>query len=740
MRVAGTLELVTLGGLLAGCGGGSDLLLPGAGEPASITVLQGDQQNGRVGEPLPQPLVVSVADATGRPVEAATVVFALTDAAPGASLAPDTATTDANGSATAQVVLGTRPGPQTGEVRALGVAGAPTATVQFTLTAVSEAANGISAVAGDGQSGPVGGTLPQPLVVAVADAFGNPIAGVTVAWTADGGGTVSAPTSTTGDDGRASVQRILGPAAGTQRTLAAVDGLAGSPVTFVHTATAGNAAGVSIVAGDDQTGPVSTELPTGLVVQVKDAGGNPVPGVAVTWVIGTGQGSVTPATSTTDPSGQAAAAWTLGPAPGPNTVSAVVSGIGVAEFSATGTGGAPARLALATQPSSQATSGVPLAQPPVVQLLDAQGSPSAQEGVEVKVTLASGGGTLGGATSRTTDANGQAAFTDLALSGRPGARTLRFSATGYAAVTSAQIDLAAAPTATAITSDAPDPSTAGQAVTVAFAVSSASGTPTGSVRVHDGPDECSGPLTAGQGSCTLTLHTAGNRTLTADYAAADGFAASTANEAHVVQPAPAPVLAIVTQPPSQTTVGAELDPAPVIQLRTADGADLHTAGVVVGVAIGPGGGTLAGTASRTTDADGRAEFPGLAIGGDPGQRTLVFSADGYGGATSDAITVAALPPDASRSAVTANPGTVQVGQTTTITVTVRDAADAPLSGRTVVLNGGTDSAISPASAQTGSDGTAAFSFTPTSPGTQVLTAAAGDVTLGTATVEVQPGP
>jgi hypothetical protein len=99
-----------------------------------------------------------------------------------------------------------------------------------------------------------------------------------------------------------------------------------------------------------------------------------------------------------------------------------------------------------------------------------------------------------------------------------------------------------------------------------------------------------------------------------------------------------------------------------------------------------------------------------------------------------------LPPDASRSAVTANPGTVQVGQTTTITVTVRDAADAPLSGRTVVLNGGTDSAISPASAQTGSDGTAAFSFTPTSPGTQVLTAAAGDVTLGTATVEVQPGP
>ena len=66
-----------------------------------------------------------------------------------------------------------------------------------------------------------------------------------------------------------SVTRTLGTAAGTQRTLAIVDGLAGSPVTFVHTATAGAASGLTIVSGDDQTGPVSTELPLPLVVQVK---------------------------------------------------------------------------------------------------------------------------------------------------------------------------------------------------------------------------------------------------------------------------------------------------------------------------------------------------------------------------------------------------------------------------------------------------------------------------------------
>ena len=75
--------------------------------------------------------------------------------------------------------------------------------------------------------------------------------------------------------------RTLGAAAGVQRTLASVDGLAGSPVAFVHTATAGAASGVTVVSGDDQTGPVSTELPQPLVVEVRDAGANPVPNVAV---------------------------------------------------------------------------------------------------------------------------------------------------------------------------------------------------------------------------------------------------------------------------------------------------------------------------------------------------------------------------------------------------------------------------------------------------------------------------
>jgi Bacterial Ig-like domain (group 1) len=642
--------------LLSACGGGSDLLLPGTGEPAAVTVLQGNGQNGRVGDALPQPLVAAVTDGAGRPVEGATVVFVLTDPAPGASLSPDTTTTAADGTATAQVVLGTTPGTQAGQVLALGGQGQPTATAPFSLTALPENANGITAVSGMDQSGQVGTALASPLVVQIADAFGNPIPGVDVVWTTDGGGSVSSPTTTTGADGQTSVTRTLGTTAGDQFTLASVDGLAGSPVTFVHHATAGAASGLSIVSGDDQTGPVSTELPLPLVVALRDGAGNPVPGAAVSWVIGTGGGSVTPSTSTTDDAGQAVAAWTLGGTPGVNnnTVSAVVSGIGVVEFSATATAGAPARLSILTQPSATAVSGAVLGQQPVIQLLDAGGNAAPQSGVTVQVAIGTGGGSLGGATSKLTDANGRATFTDLAITGLPGTHTLRFSATSFASVTSTQILLTAAPTVTTITADTPDPSRTGDLVTVSFTVTSATGTPSGSVQITDGSASCTGTLSGGQGSCAIGLTTTGSLTLTATYAAANGFAASSDTESHTVEAPPPPVLTLATQPASEATAGVALNPQPVVQLKTGDGADLATAGVAVSVAI-QGGGSLSGTSPVATDDQGRASFTDLVISGEPGTFTLLFTASGFTSVTSSSITVVAAPPTTAQSSIVASP-------------------------------------------------------------------------------------
>ncbi|HET8622012.1 MAG TPA: hypothetical protein VFM14_00465, partial [Gemmatimonadales bacterium] len=76
--------------------GGSDLLLPGDGQPASLTIVQGNNQNTRVGEPLAQPIVVQVNDGAGRPVAQARVSFVATGGS-GATFSPAFATTDNDG-------------------------------------------------------------------------------------------------------------------------------------------------------------------------------------------------------------------------------------------------------------------------------------------------------------------------------------------------------------------------------------------------------------------------------------------------------------------------------------------------------------------------------------------------------------------------------------------------------------------------------------------------------------------
>jgi PKD repeat protein len=511
-------------------------LLPSEGEPATIEVVQGDGQSGRVGEPLAAPLVVEVNDSRSRPVEGVTVTFELTAAGPGADIVPHTATTDANGQINAQMVLGTTIGRQTGEATVAIGGGTLAPKTTFTAMAVSENANSMAAVAGEDQTGHVSAALDDPLVVQVTDAFGNPIAGVPISWEAGGGGTVSDATVNTDDQGRASVERVLGPASGQQTTVATSPGLAGSPVTFVHTALAGNASRLAIVSGDNQTGRVGSQLAADLVVRLIDGQGNGVPNTAVAWVVATGGGSVTPANSNTDADGRASARWTLGGTPGPNRVDAVVSGVGVESFDAIATAGTPAALTIVTQPSSSARNGVPLERQPVVQLRDADGNAVARAGVQVSAAIGAGAGDLTGTRQRLTDENGRAKFTDLAISGAPGQYSLVFSSSGSASATSNGIDVRAISTITTITTDTPDPSTSGAAVTVGFQVTSEGPTPTGSVivTVSDGAATCTGSLVGGTGSCQIPLSKTGDRILKATYSGVPGLNPSSGTEPHRV--------------------------------------------------------------------------------------------------------------------------------------------------------------------------------------------------------------
>ena len=84
----------------------------------------------------------------------------------------------------------------------------------------------------------------------------------------------------------------------------------------------------------------------------------------------------------------------------------------------------------------------------MIQLRDAANQNVSQAGVAVTAAIATGGGAVTGTTVVTTDANGQAVFTNLVISGIVGPRTLRFTAPSLASVTSGTVTLGVGPAST----------------------------------------------------------------------------------------------------------------------------------------------------------------------------------------------------------------------------------------------------------------------------------------------------
>lgn len=194
----------------------------------------------------------------------------------------------------------------------------------------------------------------------------------------------------------------------------------------------------------------------------------------------------------------------------------------------------------------------------------------------------------------------------------PGNKTLTANYTPNTAAFSASSDTEAhtvgpVATTTTITSDAPDPSSVGQAYTVMVTVASGQGTPAGAVDVGDGSGaSCQITLNAGNGSCQLTSTTAGNKTLTASYTGNASHAASSDTEPHTVNP---PQAAATT-----TTITADTpDPSRVGEPYTVSVTVSSQAGTPTGVVnINPSGG--AGCQATLTNGSGSCQLTGTAAG------------------------------------------------------------------------------------------------------------------------------
>ena len=114
--------------------------------------------------------------------------------------------------------------------------------VLFTALGVAGAAASLNKVSGDVQTGAVNATLPFPLVTQVMDAFGNPVAGTVVQFSADPGSGGTNPSQVPSQvDGIASAFWALGPTEGAQVLTASFPGA--DPVTFSAPAVAGGGGG-----------------------------------------------------------------------------------------------------------------------------------------------------------------------------------------------------------------------------------------------------------------------------------------------------------------------------------------------------------------------------------------------------------------------------------------------------------------------------------------------------------------
>jgi len=226
--------LLILSGVL-GCGG--DLLLPdppGGGENVVLSKVDGDNQEGVVGEPLEQPLRVRVLTARELPAVSREVEFVFTAAS--GEITPARAVTNSEGQAIATWKLGTAPGPQTVVARLVVSDTTEPQSEEFTAQARPAAPDTLSAKSPTSQPGRRGHKVDSPPVVQVVDRFGNPVPQVPVAWQVTvGDGKVSEALTQTKDDGTTTVEWTLGNRVGIQRLTATAGPITGSPLSFTAT-------------------------------------------------------------------------------------------------------------------------------------------------------------------------------------------------------------------------------------------------------------------------------------------------------------------------------------------------------------------------------------------------------------------------------------------------------------------------------------------------------------------------
>ena len=297
------------------------------------------------------------------------------------------------------------------------------------VAVVAGRAEELELVSGAGQSGPVGGALPERLVVRAHDYHGNLVGGARVRFeVTSGGGAAEPQVGTTDEQGVASCRWTLGDLAGRQRVTAVLEGAETQRVSLDAEASPGDPARIVRVGDLAQGGAAGSAV--SVVVRVTDERSNPARDVEVGWSVVAGGGAVEPATSRTDASGVTRAQWTTGTAVGDNRLEAVVPSAPDAKvgFAVRTVAGVPARVEIHAGSGQTRPPGGALPVTPSVRVTDAHGNPVA--GATVRWAVTGGGGRVEGDVA-TTGPDGVASVGSWTL-GDPGDNTLSATVEGVA--------------------------------------------------------------------------------------------------------------------------------------------------------------------------------------------------------------------------------------------------------------------------------------------------------------------
>ncbi len=718
-----------------------------AGTAATILATGGTPQSTAILTPFAQPLEATVLDSNNNPISGATVTFTAPGSGASATLSALSASTDVNGHA---AVTATANGVA-GNYSVTATSGGVTGGAAFALSNLAGAIGQIVFV--QQPSGvTAGGVISPPVTVRATDAASNPLSGVTITISVNGGtaalgGTLTANTNASGV---ATFDDLVLTTAGGYQLLAVSGNMSAVSNVFQVSSTASTAV-ISVFEGDGQSALAGSAYGGPLKAQVADLFGNPLPGVAVTFAAPSTGPSVTFAGSpivTTDANGIATS-----PVMTANTVTGAFAVRATAPSAP-----APATFPLANLPpaANQLTfvqhptdtpAGVTVTPPVVVQLLDNSGRPlhAANVPVTLQVNLpARQAGTFSGLATAMTDANGVATFADL-KGARAGTYQLQAETTSVASATSDVFQIVAGTPATILASGGTPQSAI---ILTAFGaplqvtVTDAPGNPAVGVPVvFTAPTVGPSGLFGGQSTVTANTDAQGHVSVVATANSIAGTYGVTASSTAVTGsavftltnlPPAAGVLAFVQQP-GNTAAGQVIAPPVTVQVLDSTGHPVSASGVPVIMSLATGTGTLSGSLVQLTDANGIATFGDLRIN-QTGSKGLRAAAQQQLPANSNPFQIVPGPP-ANIALYGGSPQATTVGQpfSDPLQALVTDALGDPVSGVSVAfippVSGPGGTFLGSPVVTTGADGiaTSPTLVANSQPGTFVITATATGV-------------